>query len=202
VASEPSYAGRHRREWTWASLAALVLAIVVTAVAAWNPWNLVLVGDALFRPIVAGVVVAGAACWLCHLHVGWDWLRPLVYTAAGGTLVLWAATWVAIGRLGPDGPVAGVADNADNDVVATLRSGEASVTIWLRAERGLLTRENEVGFVPSTLSGHPTAEATFTSADELVVRVDGASVRRIRFDPHDLAVVDAGVSGRSGSGSG
>lgn len=202
MAGEPSYAGRHGWEWTWAALAALVLATVVTVVAAWNPWNLVLVGDALFRPIVAGVVVAGAACWLCHLHVGWDWLRPLVYTAAGGTLVLWVAAWVAIGRLGPDGPVVGVADNANNDVVATLRSGEASVTIWLRAERGLLTRENEVGFVSSTLSGHPAAEATFTSADELVVRVDGAPVHRIRFDPHDLAVVDAGVSGGSGSGSG
>jgi hypothetical protein len=184
---------RHRRGLSWLAVLAVVAAVVLPMVGAWNPWNLVLVDRVLFHPILAGLVVAAALCLLAHLYLR-DWLlRLVVFAGLGGVTGLWMFVWLLAGSfLLPTWPPPATVASPFDDTEAAVSGDEmgSAAFVWLRADRGLLSRENEVGVVGSSGSGAPPVDVRFTAPGRLVVTYQGEVVSRVRFDPHDLEVID------------
>ena len=183
---------RHRRGLSWIAVLAVIAAVVLPVIGAWNPWNLVLVDRALLHPALAGIVVAAALCALTHLRLR-DWLlRLVVFAGLSVGAGIWLLGWLMVGSLmntrSPGGMVASPFDDVEVAVDAD-PMGSASV-VWLRADRGLLSRENQIAVVGSSGSGPPTLDFRFTGPGRLVVLHREEIVAWIRFDPRDLDVVD------------
>lgn len=193
VSTETSFSVQRRGRWSWLAVVALLLAVTLPTIGAWNPWNLVVLNRALVRPVLAGVVVAASLGFLCHIHVRRDWVRVLSFGTISGLAFLWALGWWALGSLEDQRVLSSIVASPFNDVELVVRSDDMGSTsfVGLRADRGLLwSRENDVGAVWTDLSGAPVLDARFVASDELVIAARGRTVLRVRFDARDLAVVD------------
>ena len=146
----------------------------------------------LFRPVLAGGIFAAGLCWLCHVHVRLFGLRVLVFGAVGTAASAWALAWWVLGSLEPSMAPTGVVESPFNDVGVAVRVNEGGSTssIWLRADRGLASRENKAGLVGSAGSGAPSIDARFDAPDRVTVTHGGEIVYRFQFDPHDLDLLN------------
>jgi hypothetical protein len=166
--------------------------VVLPIIGAWNPWNLVVVDQALFHPAFAGLVVGGALSLLAHLYLH-DWLlRLAVFAGLSGVTGLWGLVWLLAGSWVHTWPPPATVASPFRDTEAGLSADAtgSGTFIWLRADRGLFSRANEVGAVGSSGSGAPAVAVRFTAPGQLVLAYQGEIVSRIRFDPHDLEVID------------
>ena len=176
----------HRRRLTAAAAATIALALVLGVLGLVDPWHLRYLRLPSTTPVIGAAVLVGTAA-LGHLHVH---NRPV--RAVGFSLL-------ALGLLGGVGVVYVAADlreplhrqeaaSPHNDVEAVLTSTHNVWEVWLRADRGLASREHLVAHIGIGDSVPPAVEVGFPSAHEVVVTADGADVYRARFDPGTLDV--------------
>lgn len=160
--------------------------VVVGAVAIWNPWHLVYLDASFLAPYLGVAFLAGVAV-LWHFHARGPLLRfagflglSLCVPAGLGVVAAWSFFTEPVVRERFVNP--------DNDVEAELTSPYNVWGVWLRADRGLLSREHRVASIGTGDSAPPGVEARFVDADEFVVTADGEEVYWVRFDPGDLHV--------------
>lgn len=175
-----------------------MLATVVLGVAgAWNPWHLTYL-DLSFTAPFLGVAFLGGAGALWHLHARGRLLRVVGFLGLVGCLLAGAGVVALIASLGDDVTRQDVT-HGRGDVEGELVSVSNTWEVWLRADRGLLSRQHMVAEIGYGDSVPPNVDARFVGGDELVIttRLAGSGdgnpgprveVYRVRFDRGDLSV--------------
>jgi hypothetical protein len=169
-----------------ATVATIALAVVVGVVGRWNPWHLTYLDLAFTWPFLGVVFLAGAGM-LWHVVVGRLELAGLIVLLLSGV----ALSGVAVVESELDDPAFRQrATNAENDVEVSLTSLHNVWDVWLRANRGMRSRQHLVARIGVGDSAPPSVEVRFTAADRLVVASDGQDVYQVRYDPGSLDIED------------
>jgi hypothetical protein len=181
------------------ALGVVVATVVAGFAGSWNPSHLTYL-DIRFTAPYLGAAFLGGLALLWHLHARGRLLRVLGFLGLlagllGGAGLLAFIAWVNDGILTQQ--VAG----GRGDVEGELTSSSHIWQVWLRADRGLLSRQHMVVRIGYGDSVPPPVEARFVGDDELVITAaaDGSAgeiadpsveIYRLRFDPHDLDIVE------------
>ena len=176
----------HRRALTAAAAAVIALALVLGVLGLLDPWHLRYLRLPFTAPVIGTAALLGVGV-LWSLHVRHSPVREL------------GLAGLALGLLGGAGVVYVAADlneplhrqeaaSPHNDVEVALTSTHNVWEVWLRADRGLLSREHLVAHIGTGDSAPPAVEVGFPSAHEVVITAAGAEVYRARIDPRALDV--------------
>jgi hypothetical protein len=191
-----------RSHHPWASgiaLGVVVATVVAGFVGVWNPWHFTYLGIWFTAPYLGAAFLGGLAL-LWHLHARGRLLRVLGFLGLlagllGGAGLLAFIIWLTDPILTEE--VAG----GRGDVEGELTSSDNRWDVWLRADRGLLSRQHMVAQIEFDESAPPPVEARFVGDDELVITeaADGSGdasaaprveIYRARFDPRDLRILE------------
>lgn len=171
-----------------AAIASMGLAVVGGAFGWWNPWHFTYLDLAFTWPFL-GVVFLADVGVLWHMLVRQWQLKVVGFIALLLSAV--AVSGLAVVESELDDPAFRQrAVNAENDVEASLTSHHNVWEVWLRADRGLRSREHLVARVGMGDSTPPSVEARFTAPDELVITSDGQDFYQLRYDPGSFDVED------------
>jgi hypothetical protein len=178
--------GRGHRALTGGAAVTIALALALGVLGLLDPWHLTYLRLPFTAP-VAGVAALLSVGVLWHLHVRRTPLRQV--GLVGVALCLLGGAGVVYVEAQLDAPLhREEAVNRHNDVEVALTSTSNVWEVWLRADRGLLSREHLVAFIGIGDSAPPAVELAFPSADEVVITADGRDIYRARFDPRSLDV--------------
>lgn len=187
-----------RPRLSWVALGGVFGTVVLGGVGGWNPWHLTYLDLSFTAPFLGVACLVGLGV-LWHLHARGRALRVVGFLALVGCLLAGAGTMALIAELDDGGLRLDVA-NGRGDVEGELTSDYNNVwEVWLRADRGLVSRQHMVAEIGYGDSAPPSVDARFVGADELVIttRLAGSGdgnpgprveVYRLRFDRGDLGV--------------
>lgn len=186
IPDEQPGTGRGRRALTAGALVAIASALVVGLLGLLDPWHLRYLRLPFTAPVLAMAVLLSVGV-LWHLRVHNTPLREVGFGGLG--LCLLGVIGVVYVKDEVNAPLHHQeAESRHNDVEVALTSTYNVWEVWLRADRGLLSREHLVARIGIGDSAPPAVELGFPSANEVVVTADGADIYRARFDPRTLDV--------------
>jgi hypothetical protein len=175
-----------RRADTAGAAATIALALVLGLLGLLDPWHFRYLRLPFTTPVLGtAVLLSLGALW--HLHVHHTPVREIGF--GGLALCLLGGIAVVYVKAELNEPLHHQeAANRHNDVEVALTSTNNVWEVWLRADRGLLSREHLVARIGFGDSAPPAVELEFPSANEVVITADGSDVYRARFDPRTLDV--------------
>jgi hypothetical protein len=191
VADPSSRRRADRRGWRVVVATIVQLGLVALGGAAgwWRPWHLTYLDLAFTWPLLGVVFLSGVGgLWHVLVPRGRAKVAGFVAVVLGGV----AVSGLAIVESRLDDPLFRQrAVNTQNDVEVSLTSHQNVWDVWLRADRGLLSREHLVARIGRGDSAPPAVETRFTAPDELVVTSAGQDVYQLHYDPGSLDIEDA-----------